>query len=595
MDIFPGVKHVVYWDSATDGVGISGDEDATIRITASDASNPSGGSSGDKTFTVNNIVLNTPPTVTVTTPTGEQTRHIQIYYTLYDNESDNCSVTIVYSLDNGSTWDYATQSIIGDSTSFLDSSPTGEEYMFSWDSRADSVAKISIETVIVKIIPNDFNIGNSTETDLFTLNNTYINQSPTVEIISGPAQDSTINSTTVTFEWSGADIDGYITAYYYSLDSTNLNVMTTDLSVVLSGLEGGERCFRVVAIDNAGYLSESVTRTFICNPYISGGGIIPSTKKPSGTHQAVTAGLDYINEVSNWEDATTYSPPQGPLVLASFCGLALLASGSGFAGEYGNTVNSAADYVYQSILDPNTLSPSWDQTNWNLAIGRVFLAEAFASSGDLKYKNKAAEVCTLLELNMESSDGYGHGPAADPNPLGYTELSIVSSWVVMCIGACEDIGVEVNPSFKSKAIGYLKTCDSIATGGVMYSHVNNDVSVHRTGAAIMAYKMAGIDDDVTESWTDYIETNWNTIPNGHGSPIMGYLTSALGCLCAGQSLWDNFVESYFYRMLGYQQADGSWVQYDGDGSSETLGGYYMTAVNCLVLQLDLGNLFYFKN
>ena len=62
------------------------------------------------------------PTVEVQTPTTTQ-GDIPIVYTLSDPDSDNCTIEVVYSVDEGATWNSATMGTGGDGTTSLSSSP----------------------------------------------------------------------------------------------------------------------------------------------------------------------------------------------------------------------------------------------------------------------------------------------------------------------------------------------------------------------------------------------------------------------------------------------------------------------------------------
>ena len=112
---YPGITHTIHWDSVTDMVGISGNASVIVKVTPSDATNPSGGSPGvSGTFTVNNVAYNSPPTATLSELSGVKLGNIRVDYSLIDIKSDTCSIVVEYSTDGGDTWTSATMGSAGD-------------------------------------------------------------------------------------------------------------------------------------------------------------------------------------------------------------------------------------------------------------------------------------------------------------------------------------------------------------------------------------------------------------------------------------------------------------------------------------------------
>lgn len=259
----PGALHSVQWDSVADGIALSGDVQVCVRVTPSDASNPAGASSVSGTFIVNNIAYNTPPTAAVMTPAGVQSGDIPIDYFLSDAQSDTCSVEVLYSTNGGTSWQAATMAAAGDGVTGLSTSPAGIARLYYWDSRADGVAPgTQTDTIRVRIIPTDFNTGTAGETSSFSVDNSIVNDLPTVAITGGPADGSTVYATQVALSWSGSDIDGSVIGYYCSFDRDPANTWTTTTSALSPLLSEGQHVFRVVAIDNLYDASTPAMRTF---------------------------------------------------------------------------------------------------------------------------------------------------------------------------------------------------------------------------------------------------------------------------------------------------------------------------------------------
>jgi hypothetical protein len=325
-----------------------------------------------------------------------------------------------------------------------------------------------------------------------------------------------------------------------------------------------------------------------------GGKVDPSPNKPAGTDAAVKKALDNLAAVGgDWGyPVSVYNDPPGPVVFASFAGLAMLASGKATgSGAYADSLKLTADYVAFNIMKPNNLTPQWDQTNWSVCIGCLFLAEAFKATGDGSYKSPMATAASSIASNrMTSAGGYCHSADEIPNTLGYKEIAIMSNWAIMGMASAKYCGCSVSDGSISRACQYLETC-ARRNGGVSYSHTNNYTEgVQRTGSGVWACYIAGHTGG-RDGMADYVRAHIGESHLGHGSACMGYLGGALGCIYCGQSEWDSFVSQYFQRILSKQDSAGFFPLFDGDGGdSDKCSKYYRTAVNALILQLDMGHL-----
>jgi hypothetical protein len=290
-DWYPGITHTVCWNSPVDMVGRSGNASVIVKVTPSDATNPSGGSSGvSRTFTVNNIAYNTPPTVALSELSGVKLGNIRADYSLIDIESDTCSIEAEYSTDAGVAWNSATKGAVGEGLSGLSSSPSGTAHIFFWNSRADGVGIGAVaDNVMIRITPGDFHTGTAGEAGPFSVDNTVPNSPPTVAIASGPEEGSTVYTDQVTFAWTGSDTDGIVIGYYYSFDRDPPDVWTTNTSVTSGNLLNGPHTFRIVAVDDYNASSDVASRTFnilvlpppakVANPVPAGGAInVPLTQ-----------------------------------------------------------------------------------------------------------------------------------------------------------------------------------------------------------------------------------------------------------------------------------------------------------------------------
>jgi uncharacterized repeat protein (TIGR03803 family) len=94
-----------------------------------------------------------PPTASVTTPSGTLVNNISVAYSLKDPESDPASILVQFSTNGGATFATATAGPGGDGTTGLTTSPAGVAHTFVWNSFADLGA--GAHNVMLRITPSD--------------------------------------------------------------------------------------------------------------------------------------------------------------------------------------------------------------------------------------------------------------------------------------------------------------------------------------------------------------------------------------------------------------------------------------------------------
>jgi len=350
----PGQTHTITWDSVADGIALSGNESIILKITPSDASNPSGTEGYTGTFTVNNTAYNTPPTATLSTPAGTMSGNIPINYFLADAESNACSISVLYSTNGGTSWQAATMGPAGDGIIGLSSSLSGMAHMYLWDSITDGVGLSAlVSTVRIRITPSDdFSPGTYGETSSFSVDNSTPNVPPTVTITSGPADSSTVSITQVTYEWTGDDTDGTVTGYYYSFDHDPPDVWTTDTTVTSATLSEGSHTFRIVSVDDQYELSEVESRTFT----VSLTGTITADFSASPTSGSAPLTVDFTDLSTATNGITSWSWTFGDMAASSDQNPQHEYSGEGtftvsltVTGPDGSDTETKMGYIFVSI------------------------------------------------------------------------------------------------------------------------------------------------------------------------------------------------------------------------------------------------------
>src|SRR5581483_8208884 len=134
-------------------------------------------------------------------------------------------------------------------------------------------------------------------------------------------------------------------------------------------------------------------------------------------HDAVTFLL--AQQKADGSFPTELGGKTGKVVVTSLSALALMA-----AGGADDAVAKAANYVMSKCGAPDDSGlkmggmggGNWNQENWELGYGALFLGEYAKKSRRPDVKTKLFEVAKKLETNQEASGGWAHGPGG-PNAL----------------------------------------------------------------------------------------------------------------------------------------------------------------------------------
>jgi alpha-tubulin suppressor-like RCC1 family protein len=231
-----GTSHVFYWDSRADNVAMNAsNSQVKFRVVPFDAFNQ--GASGDtNAFTVNNTIVNYPPTVSITSgPANGSTITVRdATFTWTGSDNDGTVTGYYYSLDH-------------DPPDIFTTSTTQQ---FSNLSNVEHVFRITAQ--------DNSGALSATASRTFTVN--YNNIPPTVTITGGPSGNTTDD--TPTFTYSGSDSDGAISGYYVSIDENPPNTWTGSTSWTTPSLSVASHTFRVIAVDDGGANSSVASRVF---------------------------------------------------------------------------------------------------------------------------------------------------------------------------------------------------------------------------------------------------------------------------------------------------------------------------------------------
>lgn len=305
----------------------------------------------------------------------------------------------------------------------------------------------------------------------------------------------------------------------------------------------------------------------------------------------------------SWSSAFGDNRP-AVVVSTAYCGLALLASGA----DFDDSVKAAADYVEANLfadLSGAAFPPMWDQSNWKIGIGGLFLCEYYACLKARKPGYRSEHYERLIQRlvdeafeRMEASGGWGHTPRVR-NALNYIELQMMSNWMLMMAGAAQKLGARLPKDRLEQALWFVQCCSNDGEGGVGYSPWRGQKGFGcpcRTGGAIFAFALLGRQQhDHYRPMVEYWKGAYGRSGQGHGSATMGLLCSALGARQLGGECWEFFADRYLPGVLNSCQQDGSFRVTGGGAVSggeidNQVGTAYVTGIYCLILQLDRGHL-----
>jgi hypothetical protein len=322
-----------------------------------------------------------------------------------------------------------------------------------------------------------------------------------------------------------------------------------------------------------------------------------SSKKPGNTKAAVKSALEWLvknqKKDGSWE--MKLGGETGTIVTTSLCALAIMAS-----DENKENVDLAAKYVAAHIFDKGGNDPKWDQTNWPLSLGGMFLAEYYADhKSNEEIKTVLEKVLDEIANRMEPSGGWSHGAKGVPCALNYVELEVMNNWMMACVGMGKRLGLKTKGDM-GRAMSFIENCCAPGAGNVGYSprpgQKSTTAEPGRTGGAIFAFAcLHSQSNPLYAKMCEYWKQSMGKSDQGHGSVSMGLLESALGAKTMGGDPWDSYVARFFPTMLGQANPDGSFKFLTGKtptalGGDNMTGPAYHTGIFALIMQLDMGGL-----
>jgi len=315
--------------------------------------------------------------------------------------------------------------------------------------------------------------------------------------------------------------------------------------------------------------------------------------------RALDNGIDWLvenqSEDGGWP--ARLSSMNGRVVVTAVAGLALMATGG-----HRDSVRRAATFVaeHAGISDRERRRPqssgNWNQDNWGLSFGGVFLCEYISQHNERAIRSGLTRMVRALEENQESSGGYGHGPGG-PNALNYVELEVVSNFAMAALGMADDLRIDVDRDTLDNGLRYIIDCQNPATGSVGYSTRQGQQGMDgagRTAGALWAFRMCGrTRTEAYNKMVTYFNDRMDDIMEGHASVYTHVLSAGLAARDLGRSAWGEFYDRFEAELVMHAKTDGSFAARPSaethqmtNNSDASHGTAWCTAVNTLILALN---------
>lgn len=303
----------------------------------------------------------------------------------------------------------------------------------------------------------------------------------------------------------------------------------------------------------------------------------------------VRMGLDYLVSQQNRPGYWTANEGQYRVAMTALAGTALLAEGStATTGRYASAIRNATDYLID-MSRPNGLIGFRDDYHYTYGHGfsMLFLSQVFGEEEDLSRRERIREV--LVKAVQFSADaqtsrgGWGYVSAREGS--GFDEGSTCITQV-QGLRACRNAGIPVSVEIIERAKKYIADCTSVR-GGVHYSINGGGERPAITAAALAALFNAGeYDTDLTRKMRDFCnETIWpkHSVSQraAHWHYTHFYYSQVI--YRQGGQRWQDYRTQLEKELISSIQPSGYWTDSE-------IGPVYVTAINCIILQLNKGYL-----
>lgn len=302
---------------------------------------------------------------------------------------------------------------------------------------------------------------------------------------------------------------------------------------------------------------------------------------------AVEESLDYLASLQKRQGYWEANAGQYRVAMTALAGTAMLAEGSTTtAGKYSRSIRLAVDYLL-SMSRPNGLIGYREDYHYTYGHGfsMLFLSQVYGEEEDVQRRGEIRDVLTRAVqfcADAQTPDGgWGYVSAKEGDNFDEGSTCITQ---VQGLRACRNAGIPVSREIIDRAKVYIENCTT-SSGGVQYSIRGGGPRAPITAAALAALFNAGeYDTELTQRMRGFCAKQiWPEKPvssnNGYWHYMHFYFAQVV--YRTGGDDWNKYRDELNSKLLKEMQPGGGW-------SDPQVGTVYVTALNCIMLQLDKG-------
>ena len=311
-----------------------------------------------------------------------------------------------------------------------------------------------------------------------------------------------------------------------------------------------------------------------------------SVAKKEEWNSSIKKGLDYAAQTESRFGHWAGGNGQDPTAMTPLAGTAMICSGSTTVqGPFSANVRRATDYLLSKVRGNGLIGDKSDgHYTYGHGFSMLFLSQVFGEEEDEDRREELVEVLSqAVEFSVNAqtpSGGWGYVSAKDGSNFDEGSTTITQ---VQGLRGCRNAGIPVPKESIEKAKKYIYDCKN-ADGGISYSSRNRGSSRPAITAASLAtlYNAGDYDSKHVPDMMKYARRELHSLNNsGFGHWHYTYLYYSQVIYRQGPDDWNDFRNKLYDRIVGQQNADGSW-------KDSSVGPIYATACNLIMLQLDRG-------
>ena len=312
-----------------------------------------------------------------------------------------------------------------------------------------------------------------------------------------------------------------------------------------------------------------------------------AVKADDQLNSAVERSLDFLGSLQKRQGYWEANGGQYRVAMTALAGTAMLSEGSTTtSGKYARHIRLAVNYLL-SMSRPNGLIGYREDFHYTYGHGfsMLFLSQVYGEEEDIQRRDEIRDVLTRAVqfcADAQTPDG-GWGYVSAKEGSNFDEGSTCITQV-QGLRACRNAGIPVSKEIIERAKVYIEKCTT-SEGGVQYSIRGGGARPPITAAALAALFNAGeYDTELTGRMREFCKTHiWPdksvASNNGHWHYMHFYFAQVI--YRNGGEDWSKYREELNAKLIKEMQPDGGW-------QDPQVGTVYVTALSCIMLQLDKG-------